>query len=81
MHRMLLSLGLAAAFALSLTAAASASSYCPPKGAGAPGYCGNIPHKGKKPAKRAAPSDPRKQTDMPTKAPRTKELSTLSGTL
>lgn len=43
-----------------LTLSANAATYCPPKGPGAPGYCKNIPHKGK-----TKPSRPAKKPMLP----------------
>lgn len=41
---------------------AAASTYCNPRGPSAPGYCSNIPHKGK-----VSPSKPHPKPRLPSK--------------
>jgi hypothetical protein len=52
------SLGLVASLGLSK---AEASTYCPPKGPGAPTYCGNIPHKASKGSSNRRNADPKQR--------------------
>ena len=43
------------------TSSAGASTYCPPKGPGAPTYCDNIPHKDKRVPSKRDPSKVKQQ--------------------
>jgi hypothetical protein len=57
-------------FAVAFASIAHAATYCPPKGSGAPGYCENIPHKGKeKRGKKKAGPARTKASPSPTPSP------------